>query len=445
MSTAVVAEGILSSTGLGHVTLPAEWTLDDVAAAARGTRSAAVYVADRAGHDRPRCEAERSLDWTVSDGVPWPWRYTLPSSEAGGRVEVVDLAADTARVSGPWVGLTPRQLWKTFGRLEALLGVPWGSSAGQTVEALILSTHPKARGGTLLDVEPRTPDPARSAALELPYTGWRREPTRDERSSYWVHAYDANAQYLAAWGAVELGFGTPVHYARPTFDQRHVGLWRVPELPHNPEPMLPAPWLGGRREWFTTATVARMLEYCEGFDAPLIAEAWLWPRKSRFLRPAGERLRDARARALVTIGAARLRRDDDGVDELVVADTVKAAVKDVYARGTGRFNMGARAETSGWARPDWGHAVRATARCNLHRRLHRLTRYPFAIDVDGLLFVTDEPDPVKFAETIGLPLGIGLGQYRHDNSAPATPVFEALDEAGRGLRSVFRAVYQNRV
>jgi hypothetical protein len=104
---------------------------------------------------------------------------------------------------------------------------------------------------------------------------------------------------------------------------------------------------------------------------------------------------------------------------------VAEAVKDCYRVETGRWAMGRR-PGSGWARPDWGHLVRAQARVNLHRRLARLGAAPFAVATDAALFLSDEPDGAAFARSIGLVVGDGLGEWSHDATVPAADVEAAL-------------------
>lgn len=418
------------------------WTWGDLFLEARRWRSrAVVYVLDWFGAGElfnaggfvpdPVCALEETGGAEDDAGAAWRWRLT----REGEAVSVVVLSNDLGRKAGPWVGMGPRELLDAFGAFERLCGVPWSDSVGHTAEALILATHPRAKGGTLLDRAPVMPEPAQGSTLEFPWT-WRRDLTPAEQLGGYVHAFDANAQYLAAWGSVELGHGAPIHHDRPRFDPRNVGVWRVAHADRlaNGNPLLPAPWLE-RREWFTTPTMVRMLEVCDGLAVPEILEAWTWPGHSRFLRGAAERLRDARAAAMRELEAAAERQwtmTDAEVDawlsRKVSAVAVLAAVKDLYRVQSGRFGMAGRSPASGWARPDWGHTIRAQARVNLHRRLSGLGAAPVAIATDGLLFVDDEPDGRKFAERIRLRLGPGLGYFRHDASVPAELVPGLADD-----------------
>lgn len=436
----------------GRVRLPRPFTLADLHAAALELDICDVFahpVSGWAGFD----EAGRGyegLPAAVADGPaelggglvvactgdqpePWRWQVSYPP------VNVVSLAADAHMLSGPLWGLTPAELVRALRALEGALRVPWASSVGQTVQRLIRSTHPAGKGGRLLEDAPAAPAPCEGGGLELPWASWRRELTRDEARAPFVHVFDANAQYLAAWQVAELGFGEPRHVTAPRFGPRQVGVWRVDLAGLEPAyplaALLPVPWLPGR-EWVTTPTLHRALEVVHGADAPDVSEAWVWPEHARYLRGAGERLRDARATGLSERRWAAARLEslpagapdslvDDAVTRDVLATVILEAVKSLYVVGTGRLNM-PRAAGNRWARPDWGHTVRATARVNLHRRLCKLSAAPFAIATDALVFAAAEPDGLAFAASLatpaatrGLPIGDGLGEFRHEGTLPA--------------------------
>ena len=435
----VVSQGWIGPDPGGWRRLPTPWSLTDVAAFAAMGPAPTVYIVDTvrmASIQDP--DGTDGITLTPSAGEPeTPWRWRAQTA-SGYEVSIVflELADRTGGAAGPWQGLTAREMADAFAAFRRLVGEPWADGIGKTAERLILSTHPRKKGGTLLDASPDVPEVLRDNTLELPYHSWCRRPVE---AAAFVHAFDANAQYLGAWGTVELGHGRPTHrqWSGDWFDKNLPGVWRVAnagELP-NPDLSLPAPWLPGR-EWFTTPTIARMIEVLEPIGVvPDITEAWTWPRHSRFLRPASEILRDARKAALeeVTRQRATLRQaEGDDVDaaarRIAVASTVADAVKALYAVQTGRFGMAGRDQRSGWARPDWACMIRAQARVNLHRRLSRLTAAPFALATDGLLFVSDEPDGLEFADSIGLPIGNGLGQFKYDATTPRGVVDQVLEE-----------------
>lgn len=441
-------------------TLPRSWRLVDVAEAAAqlpGVRTVFVLsMFGRAAHGFDAGDSQYDVEVTGSEGVDlggWRYRVSTKSRDPrvppywGAPVDVVIREKDVGQLSGPWRGLSARELPRTFAQLERLLGVAWGSSTGRTAQSMILSTHPRVKGGTLLDREPQIPEVLREGNLELPYHAWRRDLSAAERAAGWLHVFDANAQYVAAWGAVELGHGQPVQVPCAAFDASRAGFWHfaggLDAMP-NPRPDLPAAWLPGR-EWYSTQTVVRTLEMVDGLSMPVPDAAILWPHRTRFLRATAERLRDARKAAREyrdTLLVARDHLSPGDVDEwatrFVVADAVVEAVKELYTKQTGRFNSGGVSQASGWARPDWGHMIRAQARVNLHRRLEKLGAAPFAIATDGLVFLDDEPDGVKFADRIRLPLGAGLGEFRHEATMPAAGLVDEL--AGASTGKLYRAI-----
>jgi hypothetical protein len=415
-------------------------TLDQVVQRAYELGAGVVYF-----HDASGIPAESEVLTVTGDegGKVWRARLAVVGERA---VSVVWLEHDELGHSGPWAGLAPRELAGAFGAFERLVGVPWGDSIGHTAESLILATHPRERGGVLLDREPFIPPEIAGGTLEGPWAAWRRDLTKAEAGCAFVHSFDANAQYLGAWGTAELGHGRPVYRGAGAakFDHREIGFWRIPKIAavRNITPTLPAPWLEGR-EWFSTATVRRLLEVCDGLEAPDIAEAWVWPRKSRFLFEAASRLRDARKAAMLeldkwrAIGQLGTTDPEGALRRAVSAEVVLDAVRSLYQVETGRFGMTGRASSSPWARPDWGHTIRAMARVNLHRRLMKLRAHPFAIATDGLLFASDEPDGRRFASQIDLELGTGLGHYRYTGTAELGQVLEA----GAGGRGAVRAMF----
>jgi hypothetical protein len=365
-------------------------------------------------------------------GLPEPPEdRPLQTVRSGGRsVTIALLGHDVERHCGPWADADSAEgLVEGLERFRRAVGHPWRSSVGRTGEALIRWTHPAERGGTQLGSTPDLPEPAADGSLEVAFM-WHRPLTTIERASGWVHLFDLNGQYLAAWESVELGLGPAEYHPGPINVEGWVkvrpsgarlvappGLWHL-ELPAEPvDQSLPNAWGNGAgvTRWVTTPTLARALEVQPSL--PPISEAWWWPEQSRYLRAPAERLRDARM-ALID-------------DPAPTAQLALAAVKDLYRRGTGRLAMGDRNPNSGWPRPDWRLAIIAQARVNLHRTLTaKLAAPPFAALVDGLCFATDEADPLAFAARIGLRLGSRLGQWSHEGTAALPPLVDHLDQAG---------------
>jgi hypothetical protein len=367
---------------------------------------------------------------------PWRYRVTVPG---GAPVVLVLVDRDATGRSGPWAGLTGTETAATLRALESVLGVPWGHSTGRTAEHLVLSTHPRGKGGTKLDREPDVPAPARDG-IEQPHAMWQRTLRVDELGAGWVHTFDANAAYLGAWQTTELGLGRTHAWAGDVDELRRAGVWRV---------LLPAGWSEpddlpaiaprlrpGRSGWVMTPTLVRLREHAErsGFGELLPEEGHVWARQSRFLRGAGERLRDARAAALAEQAAARARiaaadvdEDlDDALHRLQVSLRVGDGVGELYRVLTGRLGVADAFVSPGWRRPDWGNALRATFRTSLHRKIAGWSVRPFALRTDAVAFVSDEPDPLAFAAAAGLRVGTGLGELKHTGSCPRAHVDELL-------------------
>jgi hypothetical protein len=328
--------------------------------------------------------------------------------------------------------LTGRTTAAALRRLQGELGLAW-RGAGATAETLIASTHPARRGGRVIRRPEAPPPPAEAGNTETAYT-WRRALTSEEASRGYVHVFDKNGQYLAAWSSLSVGLEglehlLPVSVRGPAgewvsrlgFDPSLPGYWRL-ALPGGPE-LLP-PVGSGSREWHHTEAVKLAAELG---PLPPIAEAYVWREHSRYLEGSYRRLRDARTRLIRATEPA--------------AAIALACVKRMYAVEYGRFGAGFRfARPDRWLRPEWRHGTIALARANLYRGLARIAREhrrrPFAIEYDAVAYASHSPDAAAFAARVGLPLGVELGQWKHVATAPMTPAF-----AGRGsARSVIALV-----
>jgi hypothetical protein len=364
----------------------------------------------------PRARGEHAF--IGSEGCPQVelgWRLTCRRGDGRPPVSVVLLAYDAEAMAGPWARHEPPVVSEALGLFHGLV-TPWRGSVGMTAESLIEETHPRQRGGRRLESSPTVPEPVRAGGLEQPYR-WRRDLTSHEWSAAWVHTFDQNAQYLSAWQAVEVGHGDPVEVAGGELHKAY-GVWRAAVEESELETYLPHPagdGLDGVPVWRMTPTLTRWAEWSElvGVRPPTVEAAWLWPNQSRYLRGAADRIRSARGRLLGMPGAGPA--------------LALEAVKALYRVQTGRFSMSYREAASPWARPDIGHAVRAQARVNLHRRLAKLRLQPFAVEVDGLAFATDAKDAHDFAASVGLPVGLGLGEFTVEHTSPLT---EEIRKAG---------------
>lgn len=449
---AVLSNGWLALPGHSRVRVDGVGKhVGDIAGVAIDWCGADVVFVDAGGLDYlglpatvPRREAHQMLEasrfvqaavddgWRI-DGVDGAWRVRLRSAESGKHLRVVLLPYDHPKrgVAGPWTAAIadPELLIRGLSRFAHTTKFAWRDSTGKTAEHLIRSTHPRAEGGRQLEKQTFTPEPFARGELELPFS-WRRPLEPAEREAAWVHHYDGNAAYLAAWGVAELGFGEPA--AAGEFLESQPGIWLVDGDPsaaalaeRGLPPVLEAGDVDGER-WVTTPTLRRVVEVTG--EVPRIRGSFVWPNRSRYLRATAELLREARA---------ELRSTSDAADRLALE-----GVKAIYRVETGRLSSTMVEERTGWARPDWGDMIRGGARANLHRLLAGaprkksadrppLGRPPFGILTDGLVFTSHMPDPLQFAQRIGLPIGDGMGEYSIEGSFLLDDVVvDELDAAG---------------
>ena len=310
------------------------------------------------------------------------------------------------------------------------LGVTWMAGGGSTGLTLLRQLRsPRATSGRaplaateyVAPPPPMLRDPGR-----VPNTAilWCRRADGAEGQRGWIHAYDANAMYLAAQGATEVGVGAPEYHRDGTpFNPKIAGLWRIKPGDADdwrlPDITRPAGQLPGTTAWYPTPVIRYLTE--ELGQQPEILEAYTWAGTTRrYFDQWYQVVRDART-AMMTAAAAG---DTD-------AAVVLRAVKEVYKRTVGRL---ARVDDgkakSPLYRPDWRLAIVSTANVNLLRKLRRAGEqtdsWPVAISTDEVFYLSDEPDP-----TVALPaplrLGDGLGQFKISRSAPMS------DEIGRAL------------
>jgi hypothetical protein len=316
-----------------------------------------------------------------------------------------------------------QELARRAQQIADALGMPWGASGGATGLRLLqaLRSSPRALAADTYVAAPAAlKDPGRAPSSALL---WCRSPEKTEIPCGHIHAYDANAMYLAALGAVEVGVGDPTHHKDGvTFNKKTAGLWRIEPGEHDdrrlPDICRPGGTLAGTTGWYTTPIIRYL--YDVGQD-PKILEAYTWPATTRrYFDRWYEIVRDGRAAALDAIDAG----DPNG-------QALLRAVKATYTAMTGRF---ARSEDgqakSPLYRPDWRLAVIATANANLLRKIRTAGQtsdmWPVAVSTDEVFYLSDDPNPAA-ALPAPLKLGSGLGQFKVSRTAPLTEqIREAL-------------------
>lgn len=389
------------------------WALP-VAVARWGLPAELPVLRPKCGHPHHFTDRAIAAGWDLN-GPDWapkgltPWLAVWRPGDDGSNCDIVFPSWDRRN---PFSGLGDGPtLIGALRRFTGEVGVPWYRTGALSSDYLIRRT-----------ARPRVtahPPPALPATRGTPPAGqeldfhWSRPAVGGAR---YVHGFDRNGAYLAAAGSVELPAGAAEHVERPTFDRSTPGYWRVTlPQPHALDPLLPDPFRpqpADRRRgnddgtrWVTTPT-ATLLGDITGDDVAAI-EAWIWPEHRRYLRRWQTQLRDARTSALNDHGPC--------------AAAVLAAVKATYREGVGRLASTRRSKdptTDPLYQPYWRSAVIATARANLWRALRKFAVRPIAVDVDAAWFPSDEPDPERLAELRGIPLGDGLGEWRHLRSDP---------------------------
>lgn len=294
--------------------------------------------------------------------------------------------------------------------LNDVLGSTYLFSPGSTGTRLADELAPRSRQPVVGDW------PAPALNPNLVRDGFMVRPlTPDETQRRWVHSYDKNGMYLAACSSTELGIACLARWEQPDLNG-------VPFNTH-----LPGYWHTAAG-WLVTPSMQLMGE--ELGRPPLCWEAYVWTEHTRALRPWYARLRDART-TLMAYGPA-----DPPHDAALIALQV---LKRIYTISLGwwaseRFNE----RDSPRFRPDWRHAVMATAAANMRRTIARLNAAgtpPIAwTDVDTLHFVSDEEDPQRAAPP-QLKMGAALGHFKHKRTRPLGEAVAVLDDLRRRVEA----------
>lgn len=316
-------------------------------------------------------------------------------------------------------------------RYNELLRIAYRWSPGTAGADLLRATH-QGPNSTRLERAGEPVPPALNGATETDFR-WSRPPDLEERGRRWAYAFDANGLYLAACSSLELGFGEAEHYAPKRGggeivfpDLASPGYWRVritPAPAGELDPFAPLPHDEiGEPRWYAAPSVALAVELGR---LESVLEGYLFPRRHRFLSPWYGRLREART-ALVE----NRQRVENGLALGLVKRTYTLTIGNL----AGHFHEGGEP----LHRPDWRHAIIATARANLYRRIRKLNLRPLAVDVDSLVLASDAPRPELVDPA--LPLGDALGQFTYEGRAPMADVIDAAgqhDGAG-AIREVIR-------
>ena len=296
-----------------------------------------------------------------------------------------------------------RCLANALSYFERACGIRYRHSPEASGSALLKELHSGPRALALVAEE--MPPPALESTIEWD-TYWIRDLEIDERSRPFLHAYDVNAAYLAACSSLTTGRGAVEHLTSPQLDKKRPGYWLANiefDAPNwLPNPFLPPIPRDQGRYWCTTPTLALAIELGARIE---VDEAYLWRDSSRPLEPWYKRLRDARAALL----------SGDGFPDRAAQQLALKAVKLAYGPLMGGRVASTRWDRSGdpLYRPDWRHAVMATARANQYRTLRKLdvADAPWAVANDCLYLASELADPLD-ACPAGIRLADNPGSYK---------------------------------
>ena len=305
-------------------------------------------------------------------------------------------------------------LARRIGLLADALGHPYQLSGSTTGLDLMTTLRHRDRDRFFPVLEPCPPAQVSNVEADI---SWCRQPTGEELTHEWIHAYDRSGSYLAGVSGLELGVGAPIHHPDGTaFVPRMPGYWRV-EIPETgdwrmPHPLDPRGMHAGKVRWVTTPAMEFAAE--QGYE-PEVTEAYTWAERARILDPWYERIRDARTKL-----------DVDDVDSQIARDQLKQ----IYAPTIGMLGSSTHmAGRLGYA-PERRHMIIAKARTNILRRISTIGnetgRYPVAVIADTVLYTSPDPDPIASWPGGERWMGRELGRYKVEGSAPLKEHLEFL-------------------
>lgn len=318
----------------------------------------------------------------------------------------------------------------------------------------------------------RTPD----QVLDEEAYDWIRDPqllTDAECTRTHAVGIDVNMAFAAAANRLLVGTGPAVHTDGPRFDPKLPGCWladlsaeataldpRLPSpfTPHGLPPTGPA--------WYATPTLAYAQELGLSVQP---TEAWLRPEHGPYLDAWYTRLRDAYMVTMAELGVHASLTDSEFLRAMaeykgdsghpVPQTAVLSAIKSTVKGGIGKLRE--RPQGAGYRpgeswpalerptwRPDIRAAVIATARVNMHRKMHKLATaadlYPIAVLSDCAVYLADGPSPLDFLPRTpegkplpgGFRLGVSPGMVKHEGTQPLLWAVGLLDERHNPARHI---------
>jgi hypothetical protein len=337
-------------------------------------------------YSQSRAIADLDHAWTpVRWAADWPAAIVAPAlnRRLGAALATIDGAA----------------LLGTLELISVKLGVGVQGAPAYTAELLLRGAL--ARLGETAPLEP-------PALVTEPELSWIRPLDADELLKPWVLAIDRRGAYLQSMSLCDVGIGAPEHVERPDW-RAHVwtpGLYHARIGPWR-EVYLPDPLRLGRPgalHWLTMPALrlGAALGLVEDVD-----EAWVWPRRSRVLRPVAQRILSAR-RAIADEAPELVRWGDP-------------LLKRAYTELVGRLRWTGHRGTLLF-RPDWHAHIVADARSRIWRAAWQFAQdageAPAAVATDAWYVLADRPE---------LPAAFDPRYWRLDKAVPAGDLLECFE------------------
>ncbi|MFI7089728.1 DUF927 domain-containing protein [Streptomyces anulatus] len=283
-------------------------------------------------------------------------------------------------------------------------------------------------------VRARQVPPVEAKIKPLVSMQWTRpveEITDQERKRAWIHQYDKNAAWLAAFGSVWLGVGDPTHYPEGrAYVKNKAGYWRVRELPGLALEGLPELNIEPAEEggyWLRSPGVDLLGEMFKGWT-PDVLEAWVWENSKRALYGMYDKLRLSRERILASA--------EEGRPGARYAKQVSGMLYQSFRGYLSRREpkkdraTGLPYEKDIFWRQDWAQMILDLALANTYRNLRAFAdsgHHPLSLRVDAVTYASDSPDPTA-AKPEAMQLGTGGGQWKPEYSVPAADLLPILDD-----------------
>jgi hypothetical protein len=292
------------------------------------------------------------------------------------------------------------------------LGAPFVVSSGATAQDALRLSRPGGRGKKV-EIIPGAAKSGAYAKREAPAARactvdgilWKRRPSESESAMRYLVGLDANGQFMATMGMVEVGLGSARIIDGPIPFEGLPGyyLGQVPET----EWGLPGFHVAGAGEhWIPAPIVAEILECGLPFE-PQAAQ--VYDEKSRYLDKLQRQLRTARIEMEKRAGDT-------------VADALGKQIKAEYSSLTASFASESY-RGSEFYYPHWRHHVIGIAEAATRRKLRKIAevtgKRPIAVYRDAAVYASDDPNPEALLAGTGIKLHpTELGAFKPQGVAP---------------------------